>query len=234
MPSLRTALFVLLFSLPVHAQWQSIGNIDAVLTDRPGELTLRSGRALVQIRLLEQDIVQVRCAPSGTFAPGASRAVLRAPGLAAGVRMRKDARSLSMATARVQVVVGRRPLRISVLDSAGAVITQDDPARGMAWSGDEVRVWKTRPQGERYYGFGEKAGSLERTETAMTMWNTDIPGYAADTDPLYETIPFFYGIRAAAPGAGHTPSSSTTVSARRSTWGRRRATPTHSARKPAI
>jgi alpha-glucosidase (family GH31 glycosyl hydrolase) len=27
----------------------------------------------------------------------------------------------------------------------------------------------------------------------MTMWNSDIPAYKADTDPLYQTIPFFYG-----------------------------------------
>jgi alpha-glucosidase len=29
----------------------------------------------------------------------------------------------------------------------------------------------------------------------MTMWNSDFPGYAADTDPLYQSIPFFLGVR---------------------------------------
>jgi alpha-glucosidase len=27
------------------------------------------------------------------------------------------------------------------------------------------------------------------------MWNSDIPAYKADTDPLYQSVPFFYGIR---------------------------------------
>jgi alpha-glucosidase len=27
------------------------------------------------------------------------------------------------------------------------------------------------------------------------MWNSDIPAYGADTDPLYQTVPFFYGMK---------------------------------------
>ena len=27
------------------------------------------------------------------------------------------------------------------------------------------------------------------------MWNSDIPPYTNDTDPLYQSIPFFIGIR---------------------------------------
>jgi alpha-glucosidase len=66
----------------------------------------------------------------------------------------------------------------------------------MCSSGEEMRVWKTMPPDERYYGFGEKAGSLQKRDQAMTMWNSDIPAYTGATDPLYHSIPFFYGIRA--------------------------------------
>src|ERR1051326_5773694 len=51
------------------------------------------------------------------------------------------------------------------------------------------------PADESYFGFGEKAGSLGKKWKSMSMWNSDIPAYHADTDPLYESIPFFYGIR---------------------------------------
>jgi len=176
-------------------QWQTIGDIDSVTGSRPGELTVRSGSALVQVRILKQEVVQVRCAPSGSFDPGTSWAVVHPPELAPDAVTRESRDALTLSTRHLSVVVSRRPLRVAVLDSAGEVLVRDDEAKGMAWSGTEVRVWKTMPQGERYYGFGEKAGSLERGCMAMTMWNSDIPAYAADTDPLYQTIPFFYGLR---------------------------------------
>ncbi len=176
-------------------QWQTIGDIDSVTGSRPGELTVRSGSALVQVRILKQEVVQVRCAPSGSLDPGTSWAVVHPPELAPDAVTRESRDALTLSTRHLSVVVSRRPLRVAVLDSAGEVLVRDDEAKGMAWSGTEVRVWKTMPQGERYYGFGEKAGSLERGCMAMTMWNSDIPAYAADTDPLYQTIPFFYGLR---------------------------------------
>lgn len=49
--------------------------------------------------------------------------------------------------------------------------------------------------GENYYGLGEKSGSFNRTGKSYTMWNSDIPAYKADTDPLYQTVPFYFGMR---------------------------------------
>src|SRR5207237_6092334 len=103
--------------------------------------------------------------------------------------------TISIRTSAMTIRIARKPCRISFLRTDGSIINEDDPALGMEWSGDEVAVWKTMPQDEHYYGFGEKAGKLERRSTMMSNWNSDIPAYSADTDPLYQTIPFFYGMR---------------------------------------
>src|SRR3989442_1545840 len=65
----------------------------------------------------------------------------------------------------------------------------------MAWEGGEVRVWKSMPADEYYYGLGDKAGPMNRRNQAFTMWNTDAFGWQEATDPLYKSIPFFLALR---------------------------------------
>src|SRR5690606_35537302 len=49
-----------------------------------------------------------------------------------------------------------------------------------------------RREGEHYYGFGEKAGPLDKANLRMRMFNLDAMGYNAEHgDPLYKHIPFY-------------------------------------------
>ena len=86
------------------------------------------------------------------------------------------------------------PFRISFYDRAGHLISQD--SEGMAWDGDRVRCWKSMPADEHYFGLGEKGDDLDKRGNAYVMWNTDAYGWGPTTDPLYDTIPFFMGLRA--------------------------------------
>ncbi|MBI5538267.1 MAG: DUF5110 domain-containing protein [Deltaproteobacteria bacterium] len=99
--------------------------------------------------------------------------------------------------------------RIKVVDAASTVL-MEDPAGG-GWSqGSQpqdggsptstVRVVRSTPPDEVFYGFGERTGPLERRGQHMVFWNTDsyqsaYGGWAPGTDPLYESIPFFVGLR---------------------------------------
>ena len=69
----------------------------------------------------------------------------------------------------------------------------------MAWlpgeHGTRVRVWKSMPEDEHYYGLGDKAGPLDRRGRAFAMWNRDAYSWQGHTDPLYKSIPFFIGLR---------------------------------------
>ena len=71
---------------------------------------------------------------------------------------------------------------------------RDEPSLPMAWDGERVRVWKTMPPLENYYGLGDKPGALNRRNRAFAMWNTDAYGFQESTDPIYKTIPFFMGV----------------------------------------
>ncbi len=207
---------ILLFlAHPLQAQWRSAGNVDSYVTRGGNSLTMKSGGSTLEMRLLAEDLVFIRFSPpppSGYAAPAPSPswAVTKTswPEIKAEITDTPDA--VTFATGAIRVQVRKRPLRIAFLDTAGRVIAGDDPQKGMAWvqrprpdslrdargtAGAEVRVWKSMPEDERYYGFGERAGAFERRGTHMTMWNSDIPAYTAGTDPLYQTIPFFLGKR---------------------------------------
>ena len=50
---------------------------------------------------------------------------------------------------------------------------------------------KLRPDGERYFGCGERTAGLEKTRTRQVFWNVDPPaGHTASFNNLYTSIPF--------------------------------------------
>ena len=182
-------------TITANAQWHAAGSVDSVRTDGKRQVTLFAGSSTLTLTAMADDMIRVLFRPAPSQAPDRSWAVVKPEWPAPEVTLRDGDSTLTMATSRVTVVVGKHPLRISFRNASGEIINQDAPSRGMSWHGNEVRVWKTMPQEERYYGFGEKTGRFQRRDHGMTMWNSDIPGYDAGTDPLYQTIPFFYGIR---------------------------------------
>jgi len=196
-PGLRTLslwLLCVVFATPTaRAQWQSIGNLDSYTTEQNG-VTLKSGATLVRVLILAPDLVRIRVATEGVFLPDQSWAVVKNDWANVAVEVRDSNDELQLATGELVVSIRKRPLRFSFLDRHGRLINKDDEGQGISWSGRSVRVWKSMPQTEQYYGLGEKAGALGRKDRHLTMWNSDIPAYKADTDPLYQSIPFFYGI----------------------------------------
>ena len=55
---------------------------------------------------------------------------------------------------------------------------------------------KLRPEGERYFGCGERTAGLEKTGTRQVFWNVDPPaGHTASFNNLYTSIPFVLCLR---------------------------------------
>jgi alpha-glucosidase len=192
----RACLLLAFLTSPAFAEWRSVGNVDATSLSGNTVATLRAGTGVLTIRVLADDLIRVRfqCGPSD--APDRSWAVTKTDWPVPTVEMKDTPASLVVTTGEMTLVVGKKPLRLTFREKSGNLIASDDSSQGMSWNGAAVCVWKTMPPGERYYGFGEKAGPLQKRDAAMTMWNSDIPAYSAATDPLYHSIPFFYGIRA--------------------------------------
>jgi hypothetical protein len=63
-------------SASLHAQWQSLGNLDSYQVEG-NTIILASGPSAVQITVLAQDVIRVRLAPIRTFGPDFSWAVVK-------------------------------------------------------------------------------------------------------------------------------------------------------------
>ena len=168
-----------LFTLSSLAQWQSIGNVDTIKRD-PGGLTISSGHAKIQIQVISPDVIRIRLSTSGQFQQDSSWAVISQVLGDHSFVVAETTDEIKLSTSLLRVQVKKAPCRIAFLDTSGTVINQDEPSKGICWtSNGEVAVWKTLPQGELYYGFGEKAGSLLKNGKMMSMWNTDKIGRAS-------------------------------------------------------
>jgi alpha-glucosidase len=194
----RTATVVLLATAicgkPLRAQgWQHVGAVQRVERLQDG-VELSAGGLKARITAFRDGVIRVRIAPQGIFPKDGSWAVIETPDVVP-VKIEESQDDVRLSAGGVRVIIHKSPLLISFADAQGREILADEPTLPMAWNGPRVRVWKTMPPDENYYGLGDKAGPINRRDHAFTNWNTDAFGWGESTDPLYKTIPFFVGLR---------------------------------------
>jgi alpha-glucosidase len=185
---------------PSYSQWQAIGDVKSVSVGRAGSpsygrVSLDCRNAQVQVTALAADLIRVRMIPGSAFGPDESWAVVKTDWPSVPIEVDESQTALRLTTPEVVVEINKSPCRITFRDKSGSVINQDDPGKGIAWDRKQVRVWKTMPPDEYYYGLGEKAGPLEHRGQTLVNWNTDTVNYRWGTDPLYQSIPFLLALR---------------------------------------
>ncbi len=164
--------------------------------ERRGNTVLLScGKPVVQISILAPDLVRVRLSQGGEFGPDRSWAIAKTDWPAVDYSIDDNDGFLDIRTSELVVHVAKSPCRLSFLDASEKLLNTDYGPYGMSWRGKRVKCWKAMPYDEHYFGFGEKTGLLDKRRERMVMWNTDAAHYGPDTDPLYQSIPFFIGIR---------------------------------------
>jgi alpha-glucosidase len=92
------------------------------------------------------------------------------------------------------VAVLLKPFRINIYNHQNKLLCADENSLGISWFGNQVSCYKKLHADEKFIGLGEKAGGINRRGSFFTNWNSDVPGYAINADPLYATIPFFIGV----------------------------------------
>lgn len=104
-------------------------------------------------------------------------------------------------TEQIRLEVQLADCHVRATDPEGAVILESpEGGGGVTAEGAQKTIrWSASP-GERYYGFGEKTGSLDRRGRELVFYATDaydaaFGGYPPDADPLYASVPFFVGLR---------------------------------------
>jgi len=186
-------MLTLLVVSAAHAQWSSIQSVDSVAI-AGNHISVYAGRSVVHVTMLAEDLVRIRASRNGQFVVDKSVAVVKTDWSLPSMSVDQTPADINVKSSKVWLRIKKQPLRLVFMNAKGEVVNEDDPAKGMAWDGEEIRISKKKPDDEFYYGLGEKAGVMNRTGKSYTMWNSDIPAYRADTDPLYQTVPFFFGI----------------------------------------
>jgi alpha-glucosidase len=163
----------------------------------PNGIEVYSGKAILQVTALRDDLIRVRVGRDGILPEDASWAVLpSARQQRASVTPESTDAAVGFRTNAVRVRIERTTLRFSLTDLDGNVLQEDATGWPVEFHDKAFRVYKQMPLDEHYFGLGDKVGPLDRRNQAFTMWNTDAYNFQESTDPLYKTIPFFLTMRA--------------------------------------
>jgi alpha-glucosidase len=191
---IQISCLAVLLAQPLAADWQSLGAMFAA-SGQGNAIVFSNQKDMVTLTVLAPDLVRVRVTKTASSGPDYSYAVIKTDWPGTTVEFAGDNSTRIIRTSELEVHVQLSPFRIAFYDCEGRLISQDAADMGMASDGDRVRAWKSMPPDEHYFGLGEKSDSLDKRGHSYVMWNTDVYGWGANTDPLYQDIPFFIGLR---------------------------------------
>ncbi len=105
-----------------------------------------------------------------------------------------DTDQFVLRTDQLQIAIHLDDFRLEWFDAEGRRFAGDLRRRAYPYdrAGQAVYHYLERRADEHYYGFGERAGLLDKAGMRLTMKNLDALGYNAETsDPLYKHFPFY-------------------------------------------
>ncbi|WP_053217064.1 glycoside hydrolase family 31 protein [Virgibacillus senegalensis] len=176
------------------AAYHDIGSvIDQEKVDDTYHFTCENGR--IAICFYTDSIVRIVMNPKEAPKMKGSRSVIPEP---KHVEVREEITSdlHLLHTAKLRLSISKSPFRMNIFDQEGKELVAEGE-HGMAWrESGEIAVFKEMDVADHFYGFGEKAGFLDKRGEVYEMWNTDVYApHNPETDPLYESIPFFMTLR---------------------------------------
>jgi alpha-glucosidase len=175
--------------------WTTLGAVQSVVRDEQGVQLDCDGPCLA-VRVLAPNLLRVRVAPSGTFAPRRSWAVNRddAEWPAVSFEVQEHNGAVELIAEQMRVQIQHDPCRIMCFDHDDRPFAHDaDP--GVGWRTGAVVGWKQIEASEHFYGFGERTGLLDKEAEIKTNWAVDAIHYSSITDNMYQAIPFFIALR---------------------------------------
>lgn len=163
----------------------------------PNGIEVSSGKAIIQITALRDDIIRVRIGRDEVLPEDASWAVLAsARQESTTVTPVSGKEAVGFRTKSLRVQVETATLRLIVTDLDGNILQEDARGWPLEFHGQSFRIYKQMPADEHYFGLGDKVGPLDRRNQAFSLWNTDAYNFQESTDPIYKSIPFFLTMRA--------------------------------------
>ena len=155
-------------------------------------VNITTDNAYIAATVYTPSIIRIRM-DKKPFAKDQSYAVISEP-QKGNTGISQSADDITILTDSLKAVIQKKPYSIAFYTHDGRVINEDEKGLATSWVGEEVTTYKKMQDGERFIGLGEKTGGLDRRGNGYTNWNTDAFGYGAGQDPIYSTVPFYYGI----------------------------------------
>ena len=194
---------ILIFlNIQINAAWQEVGNVTKITETKPNGVILElSSGAKANVEFFDSNIVRVRIAPNGAFEREFSYAFNPQMDVKnQSVKVSDSANEILLTNRNgVKVSISKLPFSIKIFDESGEIIVQDDTKHPTSFDKEtgEIKTSKLRKsEVETYYGFGEKAFlEMQRNSKYIVNWNTDTFAYPVGTDPIYQSIPFFYALQ---------------------------------------
>lgn len=195
--------FLISLACTSAAQWQSIGNVTAVTQPGADRVVVRtSSRAVASVEFHAPHVVRVRIAPNGKFEREFSYAFDPSavkPGRPTVKVTQTRAQITLTSSDGARAVITKAPFRVDVFDANSRLVVGDDPKNPFRFdpaAGEFIATKLRSSEVETYYGFGEKAFiEMSRNGKYIVNWNTDTFAYPIGTDPIYQSIPFFYALQ---------------------------------------
>lgn len=188
-----------LYKQQVANEFTDIGGVAALAEDGE-DVLLECENGWVRLSLYTERIVRITMDPAGPPPAVAGESLLmqlaKQPLKLTALRQGDE---LVIAGGGLRLRASCSPLRIAVEEAAtGETIVREREHGMMFGAGGEVVGFKAIEPEDRYHGFGEKAGQLNKRGELLTMWNTDVYApHNQETDPLYVSIPYFMTKRGA-------------------------------------
>jgi alpha-glucosidase len=151
--------------------------------------------AVARVEMLNEGLVRVRINPTGAFTTHVTGA-LSETGLTTPQVSAYDSPTASfLVSPQTIVTVMKSPFQVVILRADGSLVSADKP-NGVSWdpASGIIIDQKFALSTEHYFGMGDRGGPLDRRGRAFFMRNVDWAAYGEFTDPLYISIPFFYGM----------------------------------------
>lgn len=108
--------------------------------------------------------------------------------------------TLELESESVRCIIQKADCSFSFLDktSGTIILAEEEPylERSSILEGaNHLRISFASDKEEAFYGLGDKSWDLNLKGRYFLNWNSDAFGYYREKDPLYRTVPFYYGVK---------------------------------------
>ncbi|NUO20217.1 DUF5110 domain-containing protein [bacterium] len=192
----RLLLALLITTTIAQANYKFASPVASIESTERGALVTCTDGVTLELKFFTPEIVRITVVRPDDPESLLGEALVLAPDSGVLLNRTEESDYIELSTGKYTVRLDRDSLHLSwYIPSAGVTYLADDPAMAYGFDGNEVRTWKKLAPGEKFFGLGLKGGGLDRRGRELVLWNSDTPGYQDSSDPLYQSVPFYIGLR---------------------------------------